>query len=773
MSFEQTAITLDDIAKTFRLYPRPLHRLLHQLPGLAHLARYQEIKGLKPLSLSIPTGEVIGLVGRNGAGKSTLLQLVCHTLSPSQGTVSVNGKIAALLELGAGFNPEFTGRENVYMSAAIMGMSRSEIADRFAEIHAFSGIGDFIDQPVKTYSSGMLVRLAFSVATSVDPDILVVDEALSVGDGAFARQSFDRIMAMRDAGKTILFCSHSLYQIEVLCNRVIWMEAGQIVEDGPPEKVVPNYQSHLDRLSLSQQASAEAKTTPTSSSASSSTSSSASSSASPSSPATAGETAAQASSVRPGRTRLTSVTVLADDTPGSELEVNSESTELRIDVAFVTHRQEETPGIAVVFHAESGLLVSSCGSWDDGVSLTVDDQGQGRASVTFSRLPLLKGRYRVGVLLFCENGVFVYDEADPVATLNVTQKGVNRGLVSLPRSWQVSAPGHAPAPGARADSRPSSAHDWRVENARDASEPLLLALFERCFGHSISSATWHWKYRYTEDPGTVVYDDSRLVAFNGGMPRRALMMGEPVTAVQMGDVMVAPEARGVLTRRGPFYRVVEAYFRERVGPDKPYRLAFGFPHARHARLGTMLGLYCQTDRILDARWPGLNGRNWQYGLAPLTETDGARVDQLWRAMAADAGELVIGCRDSEWLGHRYLHKPHNDYRVLLATHRVTRRPLGVLVLRVVDETQVELLDIVAPRSHVSALVAMARRQVMRLGRQTLIAWLTPQAAAWFADSRPETAETDVVVPGAAVNQPEYALKAQHRWWLMGGDTDFK
>ena len=218
MFFEKPSIVASALGKTFELYTRPVDRLWQLLWGRRR--RFSKpFVALNDVSFSLKRGEVLGLVGRNGAGKSTLLQLICGTLQPTAGEVAVNGRVAALLELGAGFNPEFTGRENVFLNAAVMGLSTAEIDARYDEIVSFSGIGDFINQPVKTYSSGMYMRLAFAVATAVDPDILVIDEALSVGDGAFARKSFDRIMALRERGATILFCSHSMYQIEAIC---IW-----------------------------------------------------------------------------------------------------------------------------------------------------------------------------------------------------------------------------------------------------------------------------------------------------------------------------------------------------------------------------------------------------------------------------------------------------------------------------------------------------------------------------------------------------------------------
>ena len=201
------AIVAEQLGKHYRIYAQAIDRLKQFIWG--HRRQYfREFNALTNASFSLKKGEVLGVIGQNGAGKSTLLQLIAGTLTPSQGTLQVNGRVAALLELGAGFNPEFTGAQNIKMYGMLMGLSEQEVEERFDEIVAFSGIEAFIDQPVKTYSSGMFVRLAFSIATSVDPDILIIDEALSVGDGAFARKSFDRIMSLREKGVTIIFCSH-------------------------------------------------------------------------------------------------------------------------------------------------------------------------------------------------------------------------------------------------------------------------------------------------------------------------------------------------------------------------------------------------------------------------------------------------------------------------------------------------------------------------------------------------------------------------------------
>lgn len=401
------AISLKGLSKTFYRYQRPVDRLLLQFKGLARFARFDTISGLKPLDLTIRRGEVVGLVGRNGAGKSTLLQLVCNTLSPSSGELHVNGKIAALLELGSGFNPEFTGRENVYMSAAIAGLSRRQVQDKFEEIHRFSGIGDFIDQPVKTYSSGMYVRLAFAVATSVEPDILVVDEALSVGDGAFARKSFDRIMALRDSGATILFCSHSLYQVDTLCDRALWVEGGEVLADDIPSVVIPRYEQFLAGEDSSQRevrnSAAEEQRRP----------------------------------IPKGSARLLATNITIDgQTPSARHPAVSGESTLSIEVAFASDPQLPCPGIAVTISTPSGQIVTSAGSWEENITIHRDQNGQGRLTIHFPDLPLLKGDYHVGAYLFCERGLHSYEWVDPVSGFHVTQDSVARGVVRLPHQWE-------------------------------------------------------------------------------------------------------------------------------------------------------------------------------------------------------------------------------------------------------------------------------------------------------------------------------------------------
>jgi lipopolysaccharide transport system ATP-binding protein len=239
------AIQVRSLSKAFPIYGKPHHRLLQMIAPGPKSRWYQEFHALRDINLSIQRGETVGIVGRNGSGKSTLLQLICGTLTPSAGQIEVNGRIAALLELGAGFNPDFTGRENVFLYATVLGLKHHEILEKFDEIASFADIGNFIDQPVKSYSSGMYVRLAFAVAINVSPEIFVVDEALSVGDEGFQRKCFARIDAIRDSGATVLFVSHSASTVVDLCDRAILLDRGELLTQGTPKHVVSRYQKLL------------------------------------------------------------------------------------------------------------------------------------------------------------------------------------------------------------------------------------------------------------------------------------------------------------------------------------------------------------------------------------------------------------------------------------------------------------------------------------------------------------------------------------------------
>ncbi|MBK6279841.1 MAG: hypothetical protein IPF57_17775 [Gammaproteobacteria bacterium] len=215
------------------------------------------------------------------------------------------------------------------------------------------------------------------------------------------------------------------------------------------------------------------------------------------------------------------------------------------------------------------------------------------------------------------------------------------------------------------------------------------------------------------------------------------------------------------------------FFRNRVGPGLEFSIAFGFPNSRHFSLGEKLKLYRATDKILIAKWPALQGRSCLHGARHFRATDLPLVDRFWSDMAVDCVEHAVGCRDSSWFRYRYLDKPGNHYIVMLVTRRVSRRPVGVLVMIARADDEAELLDVVAPRSAFTALIHVARITAHRLGKRRLFSWMTPSALSWFEGSAPETESTDVVVPGGLVNDDELARTVIDKWWLMGGDTDFR
>ncbi|MCO7614696.1 ABC transporter ATP-binding protein [Pseudomonas chlororaphis] len=236
----ELAIRTQGLGKCYQIYDQPRDRLL-QLLRPRGKQRYREFWALKEVSLEIRKGEALGIIGRNGSGKSTLLQLICGTLTATTGSLSSHGRIAALLELGSGFNPEFSGRENVYLNGAVLGLKRAEIEARFDEISAFAGIGEFIDRPTKTYSSGMLVRLAFAVSVCVEPDILIVDEALAVGDASFQFKCLERLDRLTRQGMTLLFVSHDMSMVKRFCTRALYLRDGEIRASGAPETIAELY----------------------------------------------------------------------------------------------------------------------------------------------------------------------------------------------------------------------------------------------------------------------------------------------------------------------------------------------------------------------------------------------------------------------------------------------------------------------------------------------------------------------------------------------------
>ncbi len=393
---DDVVIELDDVSKSYSLESRPWQRLWNQLTG--QMSRGRQHHALNHVSLRVRRGEVVGIVGRNGAGKSTLLQVVCGVLQPSSGRRVVKGRVAALLELGAGFNPELTGRENVRLNGPLLGMSAAQVEALLPAIVDFAGIGDYIDQPVRSYSSGMFMRLAFSMATSVHPDILVIDEALSVGDGSFARKSFERIMELKQLGTTILFCSHSMFQVESLCQRAIWIEAGGVRFDGHAHQATVEYSEWLARAEQ--------------------------------------EPSGTGPKVQRFNSPAASI-VSIDVEPVPEGRHRSGVDDLVVSVRYRTDPALKSPTLGVLLLGADSRVVASAGNWIDGAPLARADDGSGHATLRFPRLPLLKGRYAISVYVLCDRSINVHAAAEHAVSFEVTQTHLEQGVVSLPHAWTM------------------------------------------------------------------------------------------------------------------------------------------------------------------------------------------------------------------------------------------------------------------------------------------------------------------------------------------------
>ncbi|HEY6065952.1 MAG TPA: polysaccharide ABC transporter ATP-binding protein, partial [Thermoanaerobaculia bacterium] len=372
------AIRAESISKVYRLYDHPFDRLRELV---FRSPRHRPFHALKDVSFDLPAGGALGLIGENGAGKSTLLKIVAGTTRPTSGSIERHGVVASILELGMGFHPEFTGRENARMNAAILGLTGADIRRRLPQIRDFAELGDFFDRPVRTYSSGMALRLAFAVATHADADVLIVDEALAVGDGYFQKKSVDRITDFQKRGGTLLFCSHALYYVALLCDRAIWLKQGNVASMGPALPVVRAYEAFLQQREQDRalvERSAERSDAP------------------PAEPATMGR--------RPARF----TEVLVHDGSGFPRAEFGSGETVAIDLAF----ESDDPSLA--FHLRVGA------DREDGVqAFAVDTRSESFAPLTGSRayrlrlllpqLPIAQGEFRLYAFLGDETALHLHD----------------------------------------------------------------------------------------------------------------------------------------------------------------------------------------------------------------------------------------------------------------------------------------------------------------------------------------------------------------------------
>ena len=392
------ALTVDRLGKSYRLYDSPRDRLRSLLSGRAEHRLHW---ALAEVSFELARGQCLGLVGDNGAGKSTLLKLVAGTLQPSVGSVQLSGRVTAILELGAGFHPDFSGRDNLYFAGALIGIAEGQMRDLEASIIEFAELEDAIDRPVKTYSSGMVVRLAFALVTAVEPEVLIIDEALAVGDQHFQKKCIERIDSFRQSGCTILFCSHSQYHIRQLCDVAIWLDEGRIRAHGATEDVLAAYEGHVRALDTARAAL----------------------------PTERPEIADPLAGGRRAAIASVEVANLGDGEPplleGSDLIVTV-SAKLAAD---------ECPSIGVMLEQVNGVGITSVVTHADGARPSCGDDGLWRATVNFFDLPLHSGEFVVSAYLFDSGGVVLYDEWHHYLTFRWISPSLTPGLVRLPHRW--------------------------------------------------------------------------------------------------------------------------------------------------------------------------------------------------------------------------------------------------------------------------------------------------------------------------------------------------
>jgi lipopolysaccharide transport system ATP-binding protein len=396
---QDLAVHAEGLTKVYRAYASPWDRLRE---AVTRRPRHRAFRALDDVSFALPRGQGLAIVGENGAGKSTLLKILAGITAPTCGEVRVRGTVASILELGSGFHPELTGRQNIILNGAMLGLAEERLKERLPDIVAFSELGDFIDQPVKVYSTGMAMRLGFSIATQVEPDILIIDEALSVGDGYFQKKCIDRLLYFVGRGGTLLFCSHALYYASAFCQRALWMRNGRVAALGPVLDVVHEYENFLVAKSAAAVAvSPEAPPEP----------------------------------LRTGPARLTEVRLAAGDQIDSLFE-SERPWELEIEWESENPRHAFHVGVGV--NRIDDVEVFSFATHVDGLPPFTGERRY-LARLRLPKLPLVKGEFSLYVFLLDEEGLHIYDQRVLQRAFRVHSPAYSFGLVRAEHTWDVDA----------------------------------------------------------------------------------------------------------------------------------------------------------------------------------------------------------------------------------------------------------------------------------------------------------------------------------------------
>ncbi|MFH2002235.1 MAG: ABC transporter ATP-binding protein [Planctomycetota bacterium] len=393
------AIEVRNLSKKYKIYPSSFARI-KEVACLGKLDFHRSVWALKDISLEVPRGKALGLIGANGAGKSTFLKILSGTTLHTEGSFTMNGKVASLLELGTGFHSEFSGRDNIFLSGAVQGFTRKEIEQKIDGILEFAELGEFIDQPIRTYSSGMVMRLGFSMATAIDPEILIIDEILAVGDLHFQKKCVDRIFSFKKDRRSIIFCSHSLYDIRQICDEVVWFKDGKIEERGDPLAVTNNYANYERSLSTDKGI----------------------------------YTADFVILNGENQPYIKSFTLINSAGIRSPENVKT-GDDLTLEIEFEIRSQGQATNVAVAIFRTDNVLVSSFSSMLDGKE-AFRDAGVHKVSLHLPDFRISEGEYNLVAYVFDENGVHVYDHLQTDRRLQVQQEENRPGMVHLHYNWE-------------------------------------------------------------------------------------------------------------------------------------------------------------------------------------------------------------------------------------------------------------------------------------------------------------------------------------------------
>ncbi|MEM1203544.1 MAG: ABC transporter ATP-binding protein [Acidobacteriota bacterium] len=381
-------VVASHLSKTYRIYPNPWQRLWEMV---SRTPRHRPIQALDDVSFELKRGESLAVIGENGAGKSTLLAILSGVTVPSAGQLTVGGRVASLLELGMGFHSELTGRQNIRLNAAMMGFSDAEVDAKTPEIIDFSELGDFIDRPVKTYSSGMAMRLGFAIAAQVEPDVLIIDEALSVGDGYFQKKCMDRIRQLLDDGCTFLFCSHAMYYVDNFCDRALWLRQGRAQELGPAAEVIREYEHYLMRKGEASESD-------------------------------------RAAEVEQGPARLTEARLIHGDRGYRHLDP------MALEVAWETTDPARRFHLGVGLDRADGVQVGAFATHRDDLAPFTGDTSY-RVRLEVPKLPMVKGEFDLYCYLLDEEGLHVYDQRLLTQAFRIDGQDYALGLLDIEHSW--------------------------------------------------------------------------------------------------------------------------------------------------------------------------------------------------------------------------------------------------------------------------------------------------------------------------------------------------